>query len=371
MASTTFVDNTTVIVADWCNDVNTSVYNVLGDGTTAPANAAAARTNLGLGTIATQNSNSVSITGGAISGVTGVVPTGTVTSSGLTMTSSSLLGRTTASSGAIEQISVGSGLSLSAGTLSATGANVQIQPISASVAANALTITASALSLDFRSTTLSSGTVTSVSGTPASLVVPSGASLGTTNAVQSDIYVLALNNAGTLELAVSNSTGGVALTETGVISTTAISAGATSATVVYSTTARTNVAYRVIGVIRSTQATAGTWATTPSLVQGTGGQALVAMSSIGYGQTWQNVTGSRSTGVTYYNTTGKLIVLSINYTHNSGTLTITINGSVVPVVSGGSTSTPTHNIQIPIPVGASYLITNTGTETINSVFELR
>lgn len=367
MASTTFVDNTTVIQADWCNDVNSSVYNILGNGTTVPANAAAARTNLGLGTMATQAANGVAITGGSISGVTGVVPTGAVTTSGLTMATSRLLGRSTASTGTIEEISVGGGLTLSAGTLTAT-ASVQILPISASVAANALTITASALTLDFRSTTLGSGTVTQVTGTPSSLVVPSGASLGTTSAVQSDLYVLALNNAGTIELAVSNSTGNVDLSETGVISTTAISAGATSATVVYSTTARTNVAYRVIGLIRSTQATAGTWATSPSLVQGAGGNALAATMSLGYGQTWQSVT--RVAGTTYYNTTGKPIVLSVNYTHNSGTLQITVSGSVV-ATSGGSSGTPAHNIQTIIPVGASYLITNTGTETINSVFELR
>lgn len=42
----------------------------VADGGTGASTAADARTNLGLGTIATQNSNNVSITGGAISGVT-------------------------------------------------------------------------------------------------------------------------------------------------------------------------------------------------------------------------------------------------------------------------------------------------------------
>jgi hypothetical protein len=54
-------------------------------------------------------------------GLTGV-PSGPVTSSGLTMATARLLGRTTASTGAVEEISVGSGLSLSSGSLSATGA---------------------------------------------------------------------------------------------------------------------------------------------------------------------------------------------------------------------------------------------------------
>ena len=49
------------------------------------------------------------------------VAAGAITSSGLTMATARLLGRTTASTGAIEEITVGSGLSLSAGSLTATG----------------------------------------------------------------------------------------------------------------------------------------------------------------------------------------------------------------------------------------------------------
>jgi len=45
---------------------------------------------------------------------------GSVTTSGLTMTTSKLLGRSTASTGAVEEITVGSGLTLSAGTLTAS-----------------------------------------------------------------------------------------------------------------------------------------------------------------------------------------------------------------------------------------------------------
>lgn len=53
--------------------------------------------------------------------VTNAVAQGAVTGSGLTMATARLLGRTTASTGAIEQITVGSGLSLTAGSLTATG----------------------------------------------------------------------------------------------------------------------------------------------------------------------------------------------------------------------------------------------------------
>ncbi len=51
----------------------------------------------------------------------GSAASGSITSSGYTQTTARLLGRTTASTGAIEEITVGSGLSLSAGSLTATG----------------------------------------------------------------------------------------------------------------------------------------------------------------------------------------------------------------------------------------------------------
>lgn len=219
----------------------------------------------------------------------------------------------------------------------------QIQPIVASVAANALTVTLNPTSLDFRSATLGTGTpVNRNVSTAISVVVPSGATLGTVNAVQSDIVVLAIDNAGTVELAVVNIAGGVDLSETGVISTTTISAGATSASVIYSTTGRTNVAYRVVGVVRSTQATAGTWASAPTLVQGAGGQAQFRGASMvrvntanGYGSTntrirrFTNIDANQGSDITYadsatlggsftINTAG---VYAISYTDNFSSVT--------------------------------------------------
>lgn len=48
MANTTFIDLNTIIVADWLNDVNNCVYNILGNGTTVPASVSALKTNLSL-----------------------------------------------------------------------------------------------------------------------------------------------------------------------------------------------------------------------------------------------------------------------------------------------------------------------------------
>ena len=182
----------------------------------------------------------------------------------------------------------------------------KIQSISASVSGNALTISASLLSLDFRSTTLGSGTVTTVTGTPANLVISLGSTLGTVNAVQSDIAVLAINNAGTIELAAVNLAGGTRLDEANLITTTAEggAGAADSSTVIYSTAARTNVAYRVLGIIRSTQATAGTWATAPSLIQGYGGNGALQTAFAAPGaapmyacRAWVNFDGTGTVGI--------------------------------------------------------------------------
>jgi hypothetical protein len=55
-----------------------------------------------------------------VADVTGAAASGSITSSGLTQATARILGRTTASTGAVEEIQIGSGLSLSAGELSST-----------------------------------------------------------------------------------------------------------------------------------------------------------------------------------------------------------------------------------------------------------
>jgi len=154
--------------------------------------------------------------------------------------------------------------------------NPQIQSITATVASSALTLELNPTSMYFRKTPLTDGTPNVRSNAALSLVVPSGATLGTTNALESRLILLAIDNAGTVELAVVNQVGVVNLDETTLITTTAIGTGSDSAAVFYSTTARTSVPYRVIGYVESTQGTAGTWATSPTVIQGAGGNSLSA-----------------------------------------------------------------------------------------------
>ena len=239
--------------------------------------------------------------------------------------------------------------------VAATSLTSKIQPITASVASSALTITLNPTILDFRASPLTSGTVTTIAVPAAiSVTIPSTSTMGTVSAQQSRIVILAINNAGTVELAAVNISGGSVLDETTLITTTAAVAAGNSATAYYSTTARTGVAYRVVGYVESTQATAGTWATTPSTLQGYGGQALAAMSSLGYGQTWQTVT--RTGGTTYYNTTGKPIAIALTATAGYS-LTLTIGGVVIDSRPNNASSNNYYSFGI-IPNGTTYVATS-------------
>lgn len=160
--------------------------------------------------------------------------------------------------------------------------------ISASVAASALTVAlkdaggsdASATSpirIAFRSATAATGSyaIRTVSAA-LSVVVSSGSTLGHTNSVAEYIYVYAIDNAGTVELAVSSKL----FDDGSIVSTTTEGGGgaADSFSVMYSTTARSNVGCRLIGRLLSTQATAGTWATAMSEVSS--GQFRPAVTSM-------------------------------------------------------------------------------------------
>jgi hypothetical protein len=166
---------------------------------------------------------------------------------------------------------------ISSGSASATDSSSEITNLglSASVSSNALTIALKSKSgtdpsgsdtvkIAFRNATAATGTYTQRSVTSAlSITVSSGSTLGSTNGNPNWVYVYAIDNAGTVELAVS----GQKFTDQGSLVTTTAEGGAgaaDSALVLYSTTARSNVPIRLIGRVKSTQATAGTWASAVS-----------------------------------------------------------------------------------------------------------
>ncbi|MES2355619.1 MAG: hypothetical protein V4568_14715 [Pseudomonadota bacterium] len=142
--------------------------------------------------------------------------------------------------------------------------------LSTSVAASAMTINvtdaigatpsvSSPVDILFRNATLATGLPLLRQVTAAlSIVIPSGASLGPVlTSVNKDIWVYALDNAGTVELAVSGSR---MFDETALQTTTAITFGSTSNSTLYSTSARTTVPVRLIGKLISNQTTPGTYA---------------------------------------------------------------------------------------------------------------
>lgn len=238
----------------------------------------------------------------------------------------------------------------------------QIQSIAAAVAANALTLTLNPTQLDFRSPTLGNGVPNKRSINAAlNLVVPSGATLGTVSGVASKLVLLAMDNAGTIELAATNLAGGLNLDETTLISTTAISSGATLAGVIYSNTARSNLPFRVVGTFESTQATAGVWAAT-GIAQGVGGQAFTALGSFGFGQTRQDVTASRALNVVYRNTTGKPIFMHAWSTGAgiNGAWQLYINGVLAQQSSQAYAATANVIIYMVILHGETYELRNNG-----------
>lgn len=248
----------------------------------------------------------------------------------------------------------------------------QLQSITASVAANALTATTAATTMDFRNATLTNGApISGVSVGAGSITVPTGATLGTVNGVAARLVLLTAYNGGTPVDCIVNLSGGVQLDETNLISPTTISAGSTAANVIYSASAvAANSPYRIRGFIDISEATAGTWATAPTLVQGVGGQALATMSSLGYGQTWAAYTGSRAINTTYYNTTGKPIAVTVNVTVTSinAAAAYTVNGVSINWYQAYNNLTNSGCFFI-VPPGGSYSVSVVG--SLNTWNELR
>lgn len=73
-------------------------------------------------------------------------------------------------------------------------------------------------------------------------------------------------------------------------------------------------------------------------------------SGLGYGQTWQNVFGSRVAGTTYYNTTGKPIVVSVY----GGAFNLTVNSIVVGTAPSGTNCT----VVAVVPIGGTYVVSS-------------
>jgi hypothetical protein len=120
------------------------------------------------------------------------------------------------------------------------------------------------IKIAFRNATEATGNYLIRSVTAAlSLTVPVGATLGFTASETGFIYLYALDNGGTVELAVAKK----ALFDEAIVhTTTPLAASADADNVLYSTNARSNVPIRLIGRLKvQTGATAGNWDNNPTV----------------------------------------------------------------------------------------------------------
>ena len=84
-----------------------------------------------------------------------------------------------------------------------------------------------------------------------------------------------------------------------------------------------------------------------------GGAALSAQSSLGFGQIWTNVTGSRVLGTSYTNTTGRPISIFVFCVSSvNANLNITVNGLVL--FGPGATAGFSLQNTVIVPVGGVY-----------------
>lgn len=146
--------------------------------------------------------------GGALTSL-GAAASGAITGSGLTQATSRILGRTTAGSGAVEEITVGSGLSLSAGTLSSTAGGGTVTSVAVSGGTTGLTTSGGPIT--------TSGTIT-LAGTLGVANGGTGATTLTTN------NVLLGNGTSALQV-VAPGTNGNVLTSNGTTWTSAAPSG--------------------------------------------------------------------------------------------------------------------------------------------------
>lgn len=88
--------------------------------------------------------------------------------------------------------------------------------------------------------------------------------------------------------------------------------------------------------------------------------ASTALAALGVGQTWTDVTASRTLGTTYTNSTGKPIMVSVCYP--LGNCVVVVGGVTISDTSAANNDTKTQNSFV-VPASATYVVT-AGTLTL-------
>jgi hypothetical protein len=110
--------------------------------------------------------------------------------------------------------------------------------------------------------------------------------------------------------------------------------------------------------------------TATTFVGALSGNATTASNAIGTGQTWQDLSGSRSSGSTYTNNTGRSIFISVKWDRDDGTLSLTVDG--LEIGKTGTTAGPQfYTLTAIVPANSTYSVTASGGGGTLSWYELR
>lgn len=96
-------------------------------------------------------------------------------------------------------------------------------------------------------------------------------------------------------------------------------------------------------------------------IQDQPGTGLPSAGQVGVGQTWQNVTGSRTSGTTYTNSTGKPIQVAITIgvpTGAGNVLTVSVGGVSICDLQSGAAISLRSSFSFIVPNGATYVCTS-------------
>ena len=128
----------------------------------------------------------------------------------------------------------------------------------------------------------------------------------------------------------------------------------------------------LLGGQSSSTWTTGT-GTTESLVSPAQVIAAAKSVSLGWGQTWQDMSGSRTSNTAYQNTTGRPIQISVGWAlSNVAEIKVSSDGTTYVTVTYTSYSSDYHDVApIIIPDDHYYKLEGTGTITIGRWAELR
>lgn len=251
-----------------------------------------------------------------------------------------------------------------------------MSPFNVTQAANLLTGTLGACKVDFRNTALATGTPIEYNvASPLSLSMTNiAASLGATTGVQTRLAYALVYGAGTPQIAVANTSGGLQIDESNLITTSSIGAGSTSDATWYSTSAiGTPSPYKIIGICDATWTTGVGWGS-PTLVQPAGSIAIDTFGGFGFGQTEQDVTGLRTSGTTYYNPTAKPIWVTASFNSTasgSPSFSYSTNGMSTSSVYYANSAGYINTVSFMVRPFRSYVMTATSLCTLSKVVETR